>query len=1222
MKNTPGTAPGPGVRSELTRRTFLTFAVVNTAACGGGGGGTSAEATAPGPSGLNPPPVATPGSPAPPPPAAVGGNAGPFIAQPSTTLATLTLLSSGAGVLPWSVGQAFVSGDMPFGAQLDGVQMTVKSRWPDGSAKIAVLAGITAVGGASHSVALGPGTSPAGALLTTSSLKATGVSASIDTDRYGSASWSGNDWDSPLATWVSGTVMSSWIYRKPLGADAHLTAWLEVRLWATGDVEVLPWIENGFLMVAGPGGRPGNYRFTLNGTERFAMTLPVFHHTRAPLISGEALSHWAGPDRTAVPKHDVAYLERSGLVQTYMKSLRRNWPALPAWRGVSASFSPYQSIDGTTSMHSPSMGQPGAHPSVGAQPGWEAIALLDDSALGFTQMIRESYRFGGHQIHYRDEATGRAIRFSQHADTQIRPEYVLSNIGEIQDGASVRTPAIVDGKGGDGNRWTGSHQPAGPLLAYLTTGRWWFMEECQHIAAVNFLILARTRKGAQMLVTPDFTQLRQAAWTLRNLFIADCVTPDDDELKTEYATAINNNIDFYHRTYIASPSNPMGLIENKRDTARGGDQAWQYDFWTAAWGRAIAFRVGDSKGQRKKAREFFDWVARSCVGRVGGTGPEEFLYRFATTTIHTYPSPDERSYLWAGKDAHLAYPDYAGGTGPWFANWGEFYQRRIVVEQGYTGAKVDGDIVGSSMEPGGWWAVYIEALMACVSLRVDRSLEGLNRLKTTDSWRNWWSTGAVRGAFRDQYPHTGVDYTLLEIEDLNQVMPGVGQRANVNLNSSEEVDYDKRSGLFPGNVNTRWWLGYGAGSDSTAFESLTYSYSGTVWAPEYGGAGALISNGGGHGGAIGMMSYLFDFATLRWRQVGAPRNLPATAAWAGYAVGAREDSYVLSNDRREQNWNDFNYEGSYIKLGVHTYLQNAYIAPSEGGGPSGSLLLPESDYRQDPAMKDPRTGISRMWAPHLKRLDDGTMSRAAVAPFGEWGQVAGRTVVKDTRRKRLWFFENGVRPDVVFHDLTSGPPYTRSVHTVRNLAGARSSSWWMVYNGTWLYVPEVDCIVAFGPTVNGGYPGTRDMPLGVQVLSMSTGVPVDLERQSAIPTQPMSHGGCYVGAAWCPPLKKFYIYQGMRDTYCHVLTPSSLDFATCSWSWSREEFGGVPAVSRHAVVQDVANAQLNGVLGRWAWVPAYSSFAWHDGPETEGVCADGVVRKGIVQLWRPPGAAI
>ena len=42
------------------------------------------------------------------------------------------------------------------------------------------------------------------------------------------------------------------MYRKQVGTDAHLVAWLEVRLFPGGLVEILPSIENGYLLVTGP----------------------------------------------------------------------------------------------------------------------------------------------------------------------------------------------------------------------------------------------------------------------------------------------------------------------------------------------------------------------------------------------------------------------------------------------------------------------------------------------------------------------------------------------------------------------------------------------------------------------------------------------------------------------------------------------------------------------------------------------------------------------------------------------------------------------------------------------------------------------------------------------------------------------------------------------------------------------------------------------------------
>ena len=156
-------------------------------------------------------------------------------------------------------------------ASMPEFQATIKSRWPDGSAKFAVLSGrATLSANVERELVL----QVADAVATASSvslaeLRATGIVADIPYGSYGSATWQSADWDTPFLVWVVGPQMSSWIYRKPIGGDAHLVGWLEVRCFAGGAVEVVPWLENGYLSVASPGSRSGTATFTLGGTQRF-----------------------------------------------------------------------------------------------------------------------------------------------------------------------------------------------------------------------------------------------------------------------------------------------------------------------------------------------------------------------------------------------------------------------------------------------------------------------------------------------------------------------------------------------------------------------------------------------------------------------------------------------------------------------------------------------------------------------------------------------------------------------------------------------------------------------------------------------------------------------------------------------------------------------------------------------------------------------------------------
>jgi hypothetical protein len=754
--------PAAPESASLTRRSFLGVVVVNSACGGGGGEAAQAPVVPPADPGGGGGGGGSGGGGG----AIAEGNKGPFTAAPATELTSLRLLVATAGTYPWCTGHAFRPGDLPSGRTLDGIQCNVKSRWPDGSAKIAVLAGVTNFTGASATVRVGSGASPAGTALTTASLKTLAVTAAIHAGSFGTASWAGSDWDTPFVNWISGPVMSSWIYRKPVGSDAHLTAWLEVRLWATGDVEVLPWIENGYLLKESPGGRSAVYRFELGGRERFNLSLPVYHHTRQPLLAGTALAYWLAADVTVTPKHSASYLEGTGLVTPMLAVVRRNLPPFPSFGGVSDSFTAYERFSTTNTMHSTNMGSAGGADSIGVQPGWESIALCDDSKLGYEQMLRESFRFGALQIHYRDEVSNRPVSFSGRSNVQLRYNDPLLNVSNGEDFGLTLTPVLVDGKGDDTNKWARSHQPGSPVLAYLMSGRFWFVEECQHIAGVNFLSTPWTRKGTafhkcEPYRAPARMQMREAAWCFRNLVNAATVTPDGEPLKADYDASVDHNIDYYYGRYIApfGPEglNPLGLIEHVGNGTTGGDQAWQYDFWTMSWARAVMHRVGSSAAKRTNARVFFDWVSRSIVGRCGGTAAGDYLYT-SLSTSHAVGGA-EYSSLFPGSNPDV-YPNWTTGAGPWWRSWGEYYDYNARFQR-HPGAKVDGPIYGGFSSDANAWSMHaINALRACASLRAPGAAAAMNRLETSVEWWWWVSRNSPSGIWGGDTRPTNAHATL------------------------------------------------------------------------------------------------------------------------------------------------------------------------------------------------------------------------------------------------------------------------------------------------------------------------------------------------------------------------------------------------------------------------------------------------------------------------------
>jgi hypothetical protein len=649
----------------------------------------------------------------------------PLLTVGSTTKAqpTFQLTSATGGAsLPFTLGYAFKKGQVPAGKSLIGsisdLQVVPKNVWPDGSLKFAVVSGhATLVVGTPLRVALNLGTPGALANLTTDSLRQTGATASISAGSFGTVSWSDADWDTPFMTWVSGPVMSSWIYRKPIGNDPHLVAWLEVRLYRSGAVEILPWVENGYLNVANPTNKAATYTFTLGGKQRFSAALDLPNHARTVLVSGTTLSHWLGIAPQVTPSHDKAYLQATGLVPTYSATLPAN---APVWSYLVTSFQPMQQGN-----YQNAMGEAGYQPGIGLLPEWDVVYLVSDDARAYPAVIMNAYSAGRYGIHFRDENTQRPLRFSSYPNLCIGG----GATGLPGTGASTKNMYTPTSSGTAAPAWDLPHHPSIGFTAYLLTGRFYFMEEVQFAATVNFLMnmdLARNFGGGvgvfQSGVGSNTT--RGAAWALRTLAQATCVTPDDDPLHAEFGASMASNVDFYHSIYVAKPNNPFGFVAPYSNYTTGAgkysEATWMQDFFTATVGYAIDLDMGLSAASNSKLSAFFAWKAQSVIGRLGGTSSTEFLYRDAAQ-YYLPIAPGEA-------------PDFNNGTGPWYKSWGELYQAAMgTPNPGVGGPLRGGNFPGASS----YWGNMLPAIAYAVHHNVPGAQAAYNRMISAPNWSDF-----------------------------------------------------------------------------------------------------------------------------------------------------------------------------------------------------------------------------------------------------------------------------------------------------------------------------------------------------------------------------------------------------------------------------------------------------------------------------------------------------
>lgn len=635
------------------------------------------------------------------------------------TVASFQITSTvgGAG-LPFAIGHAFRQGDVPAGSQLScdipAAQVSGKNWWPDGSLKFATIAGRTDLtAGAAKTIKVSIGASPSSAALTTADLRGTGASAAIGASSFGAVSWSGADWDAPLMNWISGPYMSSWIYRKPVGSDAHLVAWLEVRLYAGGAVEILPWIENGYLTVAGATNKSAEYAFTLGGSERFRASFDLCNHCRTVLVSGARFSHWLGADPQTTVQHDKTYLQASRLVPAYGGNVPASASVLAS---IAQTYVPLQQAN-----YAAAMTQTGYAPSIGLLPEWDVLYLTSSAPAALAGVIVNAYSAGRFGMHFRDEKTNRPIKFSTYPNLVINGNGSAPVVGTGSSSTNSYTPVP---QGTIPPVWDTAHQPSVGYMAYLVTGRFYFMEEVQFAATTNYLKNSDTQRkfsGGVFQTNNGANTTRGAAWTIRTLAQAACITPDNDPLRGDFVASVSANVEFYHATYIAQPNNPFGIVAPYSSYTAGqgffSEAAWMQDFFTAATGYLIDLDVGISAVSKSRLSAFFAWKAQSIIGRLGGTSSSEYLFSDAAVyTVAVAPSD---------------IPDFVGGTGPFYKNWGEIYAATL----GKSNPGVAGPLRGAYFpDPTSYWGNLQPAIAYAVQHQVAGAQAAYARMRGAPNW--------------------------------------------------------------------------------------------------------------------------------------------------------------------------------------------------------------------------------------------------------------------------------------------------------------------------------------------------------------------------------------------------------------------------------------------------------------------------------------------------------
>lgn len=579
-----------------------------------------------------------------------------IIAGPVITDMELQNQGAAATNVPFTFGQIVTMGQFSkndgLAARLSNgalvrLQVDVKATHADGSVRHMIVSGVlpALAAGQIEKIELVKANAVEATPATLSALTSAGLTGSVNLTLNGvqySASLADALADPKAVNWLSGSLANEWIVSAPLKTADNvvhplLSASFAVR-WYPGlvkqaRVDVI--VENTKTFTAGARNLTYDVNVNVGGRAVYAKTgLLHYHHSR-----WHQSAWW---DATTTPqvhaRHNTAYLVASKAISNYDLSVA---PAETLLADFVKQLPASKTGPMTAGPVMASMGTTGGRGDIGPLPVWTVAYLLSKDQRALTSMMAAADGSATWSIHMRDEKTGMPLRVDNEAYKNASTHMNLAKRGPLP------VPRCAD----NNNSLCASpfkddtaHQPSMVYLPYLLTGDYYYLEELQFWAAWNPLGTDPGNSGyGKGLVR--WQQVRGQGWSLRTLGHVAYITPDAHPLKDYFVKQVDNNLAFYHDTYVVGNPNQLGMFDgsgagaNKMDTSA----PWQDDFLT--WSFGYLAELGFSK-----AEPILQWKSKFPVGRMTDPGfcwIEATAYHLLTRVDATSPVYNSFADLYA-----------------------------------------------------------------------------------------------------------------------------------------------------------------------------------------------------------------------------------------------------------------------------------------------------------------------------------------------------------------------------------------------------------------------------------------------------------------------------------------------------------------------------------------------------------------------------------------------
>lgn len=454
--------------------------------------------------------------------------------DPGTLDATHNLTAGQA-----TFGQVIPQGAVPAGSAIKvgslDTQCDVKTTWPDGSARFAVLTCKPTTTGdqALSVVAADSGTF-------TPTIPTASVVLTI----------AGTAWTATLPgtvsvdLWLDGPLVKEWrTVVAPLNPSstphAFLRVYFDTRVYSDGSARVDVTVEN-CLDVATAVAVTYDLAVTVNGSSVYTRTAqPHYYLTRWRKVFGVGLTE-------STITFDFTPLHAAGAMPKFLGTSDS-----PTFDLTGANFDPMGRGNNSYDF----MGATGGRPEIAPYPDWAAAYLVHQTANQRQTTLVNGDLAGSWPAHIRN-TDGTLISIDD------RPDFWLDTRGSDQPAGDMTT--------GAGPLQTDSaHVPSLAYLPYLMTGDRYHLEELAFWGNWSLIVtwpattptsgdLDNGGRGGDTGIV-GVGQVRARGWCLRNLVDATAYLTDDHPSKGYLASKVATNLTYYE-DYIAGHMPPLGTI--------------------------------------------------------------------------------------------------------------------------------------------------------------------------------------------------------------------------------------------------------------------------------------------------------------------------------------------------------------------------------------------------------------------------------------------------------------------------------------------------------------------------------------------------------------------------------------------------------------------------------------------------------------------------------------